>query len=680
MQMDECCSTQLIDGDGLFSVMALLHFPRLLSWMIADFLMPWFPSVCFKRKSKPLNYLLRTNFREMDAFRGIWMAKCADIEPCTLVMDLEGTDGRKRRGMPEDYTAFEKQGALFALAVSDIVLINMWCHDISREQAANKPLFDYIPGTIVLHLFSPCTITLLFVIHMFFADIPEPTQKDTSLSEFLNVEVTALNSYEEKEEQRFYHSIAPGGLAGDRRDVVPASVLSFSAQQLWKIIKENKDLDLPAQKVKVATVQCEEIANEKFAQLVENEVILVPHAWYDMEAIHFDEGVRTANWQYLGTSLLQLVQPAYHSVLGHLRSKTLDDFKDAVEKALKGGAFAVAAHDCTQSFVAEFDKGCAAHVDSVRATKLYEITATYEGKLNKALAEPVESLLDAASSETWPSIRNLFQREMKTAVSGFTGILSGFDISGNTLDEMVANLESVWTEKEDIRGIMKASLKLLSVMAVLRLEDDADSIEKTIRFSLHLWTLILTRKSHHLCFKIFFQASAEKKLITPVQFISLWRQFKTETEYSVFQAIASQEANKRTNNWKPPPWDTSKVMPSPLTLGLIPYLNPLWLLVMFVGFLLVKALWVQLDISGEFRNGAVSIYLWRFKLGFNQSPRDKLHRDTEARVVRGAKLSEITATYEVLELILHFLWRSIGLMIVCEYLYAHGIPLVGRPK
>lgn len=49
--------------------------------------------------------------------------------------------------------------------------------------------------------------------------------------------------------QRFFHSIAPGGLAGDRRGVVPASGFSFSVQQIWKIIKENKDLDLPAHKV-----------------------------------------------------------------------------------------------------------------------------------------------------------------------------------------------------------------------------------------------------------------------------------------------------------------------------------------------------------------------------------------------------------------------------------------------
>lgn len=28
--------------------------------------------------------------------KGIWMAKAVGIEPCTIVMDLEGTDGRER--------------------------------------------------------------------------------------------------------------------------------------------------------------------------------------------------------------------------------------------------------------------------------------------------------------------------------------------------------------------------------------------------------------------------------------------------------------------------------------------------------------------------------------------------------------------------------------------------------
>lgn len=76
------------------------------------------------------------------------MARAVGIEPCTLVMDLEGTDGRERGEVPplpslfplfvasyisflfatillQDDTAFDRQSALFALAISDIVLINM---------------------------------------------------------------------------------------------------------------------------------------------------------------------------------------------------------------------------------------------------------------------------------------------------------------------------------------------------------------------------------------------------------------------------------------------------------------------------------------------------------------------------------------------------------------------------
>ncbi|XP_042375876.1 protein ROOT HAIR DEFECTIVE 3-like [Zingiber officinale] len=75
-------------------------------------------------------------------------------------MDLEDTDGREQG---EDDISFEKQSALFALAVSDIVLINMWCHDIGREQVANKPLLKTI-FQVMLRLFRPRKTTLLFLI------------------------------------------------------------------------------------------------------------------------------------------------------------------------------------------------------------------------------------------------------------------------------------------------------------------------------------------------------------------------------------------------------------------------------------------------------------------------------------------------------------------------------------
>ncbi|KAJ4957814.1 hypothetical protein NE237_024925 [Protea cynaroides] len=735
MGMDDgCCSTHLMDGDGTFNVTGLENFTKEvnlgacgLSYAVVSIMGPQSSG-----KSTLLNQLFRTNFREMDAFRGrsqttkgIWMAKCVDIEPCTIVMDLEGTDGRERG---EDDTAFEKQSALFALAVSDIVLINMWCHDIGREQAANKPLLKTV-FQVMMRLFSPRKTTLLFVIRdktrtplenlepilrediqKIWDSVPKPeAHKATPLSEFFNVEVVALSSFEEKEEQfkeqvaslrqRFFHSIAPGGLAGDRRGVVPASGFSFSAQQMWKIIKENKDLDLPAHKVMVATVRCDEIANEKFACLTANEewcqleeavqsgpvlgfgkklsVILdTCLSEYDAEAIYFDEGVRTAKRQQLEAKLLQLVQPAYQSVLGHIRSGTLDNFKEAFEKALNGGeGFALAASHCIQSSMTSFDEGCAdatikqanwdqskvrdklrrdidAHVASVRAAKLAEITALYEGKLNVALSEPVEALLDAAKDETWEAIKKLLERETESAVSGLSSALSGFDMDQETVDKMLASIEDhartvvqskakeeagrvlirmkdrfstlfshdsdsmprVWTGKEDIRAITKtarsASLKLLSVMAVIRLDEDADNIENTLSLALlDTANKAVTNKSitgfDPLASSTWEKVPSSKTLITPVQCKSLWRQFKIETEYSVTQAMAAQEASKRGNNFLPPPWAIVAL----IVLGFNEFMtllrNPLYIGIIFVAYLLLKAIWVQLDISGEFRNGAL---------------------------------------------------------------------------
>ncbi|KAI3684189.1 hypothetical protein L6452_33409 [Arctium lappa] len=723
-----CCSTHLIEGDGTFNAQGLDSFIKQvkmaecgLSYAVVAIMGPQSSG-----KSTLLNHLFNTNFREMDAYRGrsqttkgIWMASCVGIEPCTIVMDLEGTDGRERG---EDDTAFEKQSALFALAVSDIVLINMWCHDIGREQAANKPLLKTV-FQVMLRLFSPRKTTLMFVIRdktrtplenlepvlrediqKIWDSVPKPeAHKQTPLSEFFNVEVVALSSFEEKEEQfkeqvaslrqRFFHSIAPNGLAGDRRGVVPASGFSFSAQQIWEVIKENKDLDLPAHKVMVATVRCEEIANEKYSLFVTDQdwcdledavqSHIVPGfgrkissmldtclSSYDEEATYFEDGVRSAKRRQLEEKLIQLVQPTYQLMLEHVQSETLDKFKKALNDALSGGqGFSIAACDCTTSFMRIFDEQCKdatvkqadwdlaktrdkfsrdidSHIAEVRTAKLTELNALYESKLKEALYGPVGALLEGGGDDTWPAIRRLFHHETKIAISEFSVALSGFEMNEQAKEEMLSKLENyargivegktkeeagkvlyrmkerftslfnhdsdsmprIWTGKEDIRTITKtarsSSLKLLSVLAAIRLDVDEDKIGNTL-----VLALVEHKKDTSTSFQdplassTWEEVPATKTLITPVQCKSLWSQFQRETEYTITQAIASQEANKRNNNWLPPPW----AMAALVILGFNEFMtllrNPLWLLVIFVGYLLSKALWVQLDISGEFRNG-----------------------------------------------------------------------------
>ncbi|KAI0494053.1 hypothetical protein KFK09_024184 [Dendrobium nobile] len=292
-------------------------------------------------KSTLLNHLFHT---KPQTTKGIWLARCVDIEPCTIIMDLEGSDGR----------GHGEQSALFAFAVSYIVLINMWFHDIGREHAASKPLLRTVLQGI-MRLFSPHkTIYSLSYTpvenleHMLRGDIQkiwDSVQKslehiNTPLSEFFNVEVVAISSFEEKEEQfkeqlaklqkRFFHSIAPSGLAGDRRGVISALGFSFT-QQIWKAIKENKNIDLLAHEgmicflfVMIAIVRCEEIANAKFDSFLNNEIIeavqngIVPDfakklssilenclIGYDKEAVYFDDSVRTLKRQQLESKLFQ---------------------------------------------------------------------------------------------------------------------------------------------------------------------------------------------------------------------------------------------------------------------------------------------------------------------------------------------------------------------------------------
>ncbi|XP_028759325.1 protein ROOT HAIR DEFECTIVE 3 homolog 2-like isoform X1 [Neltuma alba] len=737
MGEEDCCATQLIDGDGVFNVAGLDAFMKKakvadcgLSYAVVAVMGPQSSG-----KSTLLNHLFRTNFREMDAYRGrsqttkgIWIAKCVGIDPCTIAMDLEGTDGRERG---EDDTAFEKQSALFALAIADVVLINMWCHDIGREQAANKPLLKTV-FQVMMRLFSPRKTTLLFVIRdktrtplenlepILREDIqkiwdavrkPE-AHKDTPLSEFFNVEVTALSSYEDKEEkfkeevaqlrQRFYHSISPGGLAGDRCNVVPASGFSFSAQQIWKIIRENKDLDLPAHKVMVATVRCEEIANEMLSHLLSDEgwlaleeavqlgpvqgfgkklssIIDAYLSRYDMEAIYFDEGVRNAKRKQLESKALDHVFPAYTTMLGHLRAKAVENFKTKLEQSLKSGeGFAASVRTGIQSSMLEFDQGSAdaavqqanwdaskvreklrrdvdAHAVSVQSEEISGIMTNSEEQLAKALAEPVESLLEAGGKDTWLSIRKLLKRETEAAISEFLAAISGFELDQESVDRMEQNLRDyarkvvekkareeagkilirmkdrfstvfshdndslprVWTGKEDIRAITKdarsASLKLLSDIAAIRLDEKPDQIENVLQSSLLDGTVAVTssrNKSREasadpLAASSWEEVSPSDTLITPVQCKSLWRQFQAETEYTVTQAISAQEAYKQSNNWLPPPWAILAMIVLGFNEFMLLLKNPFYLMVIFVAYLLGKALWVQMDIAGEFRHGAL---------------------------------------------------------------------------
>lgn len=103
-------------------------------------------------KSTLLNYLFGTQFGVMSeqerrqTTKGIWMSKNkreeggSNMAENILVMDVEGTDGRER-GEDQD---FERKSALFALATSEVLIVNIWEHQVGLYQGANMGLLKTV--------------------------------------------------------------------------------------------------------------------------------------------------------------------------------------------------------------------------------------------------------------------------------------------------------------------------------------------------------------------------------------------------------------------------------------------------------------------------------------------------------------------------------------------------------
>nr|XP_043633949.1 protein ROOT HAIR DEFECTIVE 3-like [Erigeron canadensis] len=659
----ECYSTQLIDGDGTFNGDGLDRFIKQvklgecgLSYAVVAIMGPQHSG-----KSTLINHLFDTNFKEMDTMaqrsqttKGIWIARCVGIEPCTIVMDLEGTDGRERG---EDDTVFEKQSALFALVVADKVIINMWCQDIGREHAANKPLLRAV-FSVMLRLFRVDKKTLMFVIrdksltpfeHLkndlsegiekIWNSVSKPeSHKDTRLKDLFNVEVVALSNFELqkaifKEEvaslkQKFFQSIAP---AGDRREVVPASGFSISAQQIWKLIKENKDLDLPSLRVMVATLRCDAIVTQKYSTFIANKAwldlqeavetdlvedfgekvsLMISNclSGYDHEATYFEASVTSEKRKQLEENLLQLVQPAYQSTLKRIQAMLFENFKDEFSIALNGGqGFAVNACDYTKKFVRLFAERCERAVvehanwdldkikekfsrdlnSHITEVQLVELSKVHESNLKEALHGPVKSLLEMGSDHTWPAIRELLQHETETAVSEFSSALLTFEIDEQKKEDMISKLKNharglvektareeagnalhhmkerftsifkyngdnmprVWSGKKNIQDIAKtawsASLKFLSVLAAIRLDDTTDTIWDTLVYTLLERTENVTTSHDSLSSFKWKGVPVTKTLIAPLECNELWIEFLKEACDAVAKAtIERSEAKK----------------------------------------------------------------------------------------------------------------------------------------
>lgn len=313
--------------------------------------------------------------------RGLWLAPCENTS--TLVMDVEGTDSKERG---ELHMNFERKSALFSLALSEVLIVNMWANDVGRYQASNYGLLKNVLDLhIQLFQTEGCRTLLLFILrdhskkmttaeklteslkndmHNIWNDLVKPEKfQNTQVTDFFDLEFVVLphKEYEEAEflrrvedlKVRFYDKSPSGILKAEYHKKVPADGFPAYASKIWETIMSNKEVDIPSHREMLASYRCEEISDEvymeasaklgewkstvSFGKLLqsfgENSERLLETTLekYDIPASRYIPVIRDRKRNVLRSRLIADAQQIFSTQLENLTNISLADFKQSVK-------------------------------------------------------------------------------------------------------------------------------------------------------------------------------------------------------------------------------------------------------------------------------------------------------------------------------------------------------------
>ena len=399
----------------------------------------------------------------------------------TIVLDLEGSDGRERG---EDDQTFEKQTALFALAASDVLLVNVWCNDIGREHASGKPLLKTILQ-VNLKLFCSNNKTatkktkLVFVIRdrsktpiellekalkedveQVWQSIKKPEHfANSDVSEFFDVGYFSLPHYLHENEVFVKECkglraalISSTDDESTHESKVPSTALPTSMREIWKAVQENRDLDLPAHAIMVATVRCEEIAtmcadaveasdaigmlcerantpNASECTTVGKEIEAIAKTGfdvYDAETAFFDKNVRDMKRRELAGKLTTVFKPTLEAHFTNVSKKLLTKVRRELDAGFESGfekkstkKFSQMALSLREDSINEWNE----HVANSTPTENidgwnFEIVKDLTRLFHKDLEETVDHEKTEKSALMARNVERTFSRQVSTSILG----------------------------------------------------------------------------------------------------------------------------------------------------------------------------------------------------------------------------------------------------------------------
>ena len=231
---------------------------------------------------------MNSSVRRGQTTKGVWVAGHKDQK--VLIIDCEGTDSVSRT--EEDRGKFEHTSSLFALAMSDVLIINMWTSDVGRYTASNYGVLKIV-FEMNLKLFQQNYSKKILILLRDFD--PSRNKKDKIESMILNdiyniwSEIKIPEKYQGKKPNDFFtfefitlpnkiyvpdqfdkecdllkerlkhdHENYIFGNLNDIKNV-PADGLQQYINQLWNDILNEKELNIPSQREMLANYRCTEI-------------------------------------------------------------------------------------------------------------------------------------------------------------------------------------------------------------------------------------------------------------------------------------------------------------------------------------------------------------------------------------------------------------------------------------
>lgn len=348
-------------------------------------------------KSTLLNLLFGSDFKVMDqqvrrgqTTKGVWL-EVARNTTNLAVMDLEGTDSGERG---EDRTTFERQTVLYGLSLCEILIVNLWEHDIGRYTASNygvmKTVFevnlqlfkgqvktmllfvirDHVDegnesiltekltvemGKIWEELRKPDELAAMKMLDLFdfrFCFLPHmKLQKDEFKA---GVDELRTKFVDKSHKDHFFATSYHG------KKAVPADGFATYAYNVWNTIKSNKDLDLPTQREMLASYRCDELSQVALQQFGKQ---LVPFqeeckerfiadfggqceqmlgqivTAFDKSAERYAPAIVAKKREELVEKLGELVQSLLGSQMVHILAKVEKTFEQALKAKLSDEVF-----------------------------------------------------------------------------------------------------------------------------------------------------------------------------------------------------------------------------------------------------------------------------------------------------------------------------------------------------